>query len=75
MVKLIEKAKSVEITEQVQIIADREGFEAEELRVEVAAGRVVIPGSLGIRIEDDVLVTKEGFKLLTLGDYKSLKTL
>jgi phosphomethylpyrimidine synthase len=39
------KTKSGQVTEQVQIIADSEGVDAEELRVEVAAGRVVIPAN------------------------------
>ncbi|MHC4843690.1 MAG: M24 family metallopeptidase [Planctomycetota bacterium] len=33
---------------------------------------VYIPGKLGIRIEDDVLVTKGGCKLLTAGDFKGI---
>ncbi|MHC4132993.1 MAG: phosphomethylpyrimidine synthase ThiC [Planctomycetota bacterium] len=45
MATQLEKARSGEITEQVQIIADLEGVEAEELRVEIAAGRVVIPAN------------------------------
>ncbi|MHC4132995.1 MAG: M24 family metallopeptidase [Planctomycetota bacterium] len=36
---------------------------------------VYLPGKMGVRIEDDVLVTKDGCKLLTPGDFKSLKTL
>ena len=45
MATQLEKARSGEITEQVQIIADLEGVEAEDLRVEIAAGRVVIPAN------------------------------
>jgi phosphomethylpyrimidine synthase len=40
-----ESSKAGEITEQVQIVAEKEGIEAEELGSEVAAGRVVIPAN------------------------------
>jgi phosphomethylpyrimidine synthase len=45
MATQLEKAKSGEITKQVQIVAETEGVAAEELRVEIAAGRVVIPAN------------------------------
>ena len=35
---------------------------------------VYIRGQLGVRIEDDVLVTETGAKILTRDEYKSIKS-
>ncbi|MHC4265904.1 MAG: phosphomethylpyrimidine synthase ThiC, partial [Planctomycetota bacterium] len=45
MTTQIETAKTGVITEQVQIVADKEGVDPKELRGAVAAGRVIIPAN------------------------------
>jgi Xaa-Pro aminopeptidase len=59
-----------------------EPYVTDKSKGKLKAGQVItiepgiyIPGKIGIRIEDDVLVTKDGCKLLTPSDLKGLKTL
>jgi Xaa-Pro aminopeptidase len=33
---------------------------------------VYIPGKLGVRIEDDILVTEKGCRILSKGEYKGI---
>jgi phosphomethylpyrimidine synthase len=45
LVTQLEKSKAGETTDQVLLVAEKEGIEAENLRIEVADGRVVIPAN------------------------------
>ncbi|MCK5108073.1 MAG: phosphomethylpyrimidine synthase ThiC, partial [Methanosarcinales archaeon] len=43
---LLDRAQSLEITEEIRCVAEAEGIDAEKLRRLVAAGRVVIPRNI-----------------------------